>query len=128
MEPPKIAEIISAIADESSLELFKSVARTNCSSHELKNKISLTRKQYYSRLYRLTRCGLIKRRDNIYSLTTFGKILLDAESTVENALSNFWRIRAIDSLEVADGIPVEEHQRLVESLIKDQGIKGILAK
>ena len=128
MEPPKIAEIMSAISDDFSLELFKLVALTNCNSHDLKSKTKLTRKQYYSRLYRLTRCGLIKRRDNMYSLTTFGRILFDAEATVENALSNFWRIKAIDSLEVVDGIPLDEHKRLIETLIKDQGIKSILAK
>lgn len=128
MEPPKIAEIMSAISDDPSLELFKLVAQANCNSHDLKSKTKLTRKQYYSRLYRLTRCGLIKRRDNMYSLTTFGRILFDAEATVENALGNFWRIKAIDSLEVVDGIPIEEHKRLIETLIKDQGIKSILAK
>lgn len=126
MQPPKMAEVLAAISDDSSLELFKLVAIANCSSYDLKNKMKLTRKQYYSRLYRLTRTGLIRKKDNMYSITTFGKIFYDAQTTVENALNNFWRMKAIDSLEAADGIPLEEHKRLIETLIKDHEIQSIL--
>jgi hypothetical protein len=90
--------------------------------------MTLTRKQYYSRLYRLSRCGLIKRRDNNYFLTAFGKVLHDAQGTIENALSNYWRIKVVDTLDVADGVPAEEQKRLLETLIKDQEIKSILMK
>ncbi|MFY3741815.1 MAG: putative transcriptional regulator [Candidatus Nitrosomirales archaeon] len=128
MEHPKIAEVLAAISDDASLELFKVVALADINSYDLKGKMKLTRKQYYSRLFRLTRSGLIRRKDNLYSLTTFGKIFYDAETTIENALNNFWRMKAIDSLEIADGIPPEEHQKLIETLIKDQGIKTILSK
>jgi predicted transcriptional regulator len=128
MEHPKIADVLAAISDDASLELFKLVAQADISSYDLKNKTKLTRKQYYSRLFRLTRSGLIRRKDNVYSLTTFGKIFYDAVKTIENALNNFWRMRAIDSLEIADGIPPEEHQRLIETLLKDQEIKTILSK
>jgi predicted transcriptional regulator len=128
MEHPKIAEVLAAISDDASLELFKVVALADTNSYDLKGKMKLTRKQYYSRLFRLTRSGLIRRKDNLYSLTTFGKIFYDAETTIENALNNFWRMKAIDSLEIADGIPPEEHQKLIETLIKDQGIKTILSK
>jgi predicted transcriptional regulator len=128
MAQPKVAEVLNAISDDSSLELFKLVALANCSSNELKSKTKLTRKQYYSRLYRLTRNGLIRKKDNMYTLTTFGRILYDAEVKVESALNDFWRIRAIDSLEVADGIPAEEQRRLIETLIKDREIQSILSK
>lgn len=128
MEPPKMAEVLAAISDDSSLELFKLVALADSSSHDLKSKTKLTRKQYYSRLSGLTRSGLIRKKENMYSLTTFGRILYDAEMKVENALNNFWRIRAIDSLEVADGIPVEEHKKLIETLINDHEIQSILSR
>ena len=128
MKAPKNAEVFAAISDDSSLELFKLIAIASCSSHDLRTKTTLTRKQYYSRLNRLTRCDLVKRRDKLYSLTTLGKILFDAETTVEAALENFWRFKAIDSLEISDGIPLEEHRRLIETLIKEEGIRTILAK
>ena len=120
--------MLSAIADDASLELFKLIAGTSASSEVLRGKIMLTRKQYYSRLYRLTQSGLVKRRDNRYSLTALGKVLYDAQATLESALENYWRIKAIDSLGGSGEIPAEEHKKIVESLIQDKEIKGILVK
>jgi predicted transcriptional regulator len=128
MIAPKISEVFAAISDDSSLELFKLVALANSSTHDLRSKTKLTRKQYYSRLYRLTKYGLVRKRDKRYSLTTLGKILFDAETTIENTLENFWRIKAIDSIEVSDGITLEEHRSLVNTLINDQNIKSMLVK
>jgi predicted transcriptional regulator len=128
MKAPKVAEVLSAVSDDSSLELFKLIAQSNCSSIDLKSKTHLTRKQYYSRLNRLTKCGLVRRMDKVYSLTTLGKVLFDAETTIEDALGNFWRIKAIDSLEASEDIPAEEQRRLIEALLKDGDIKTILAK
>ncbi|MGH9991668.1 MAG: hypothetical protein ACREAZ_03380, partial [Nitrososphaera sp.] len=94
MQSVKITEVLNAIADDSSLELFQIIARTNGASSELlRSKMTLTRKQYYSRLYRLSHCGLIKRRDNSYFMTAFGKVVFDAQATIENALNNYWRIK-----------------------------------
>jgi predicted transcriptional regulator len=113
----KVPAVLGAIADDASLELFKLIAGTSASSEVLRSKITLTRKQYYSRLYRLTQSGLVRRRDNAY----------DAQAMIESALENYWRIKAIDSLGGSE-IPAEEHKKLVESLIPDKGIKDILAK
>ena len=124
----KISQVLNAIADDSSLELFRLIASTNSNSDALRSKMKITRKQYYSRLYRLAQCGLVKRKDGIYFLTAFGKVLYDAQATLENALSNYWRIKAVDSIDVAEGIPAEEQKKLVDTLIQDQEIKNILAK
>jgi predicted transcriptional regulator len=124
----KVSAVLSAIADDASLELFKLIAGTSASSEVLRGKIMLTRKQYYSRLYRLTQSGLVKRRDNRYSLTALGKVLYDAQATLESALENYWRRKAIDSLGGSGEIPAEEHKKIVESLIQDKEIKGILVK
>ena len=124
-----MAEVFSAVSDESSLELFRIIAQSNGSTSDiLRGKMTLTRKQYYSRLYRLSRCGLIKRRDASYVLTAFGKVLFDAQATIENALNNYWRIKVADTLDATDGVPAEEQKKLLETLISDQEIKSILMK
>ncbi len=129
MQSLKLAEVFSAVSDDSSLELFRIIAQSNgASSDVLRGKMTLTRKQYYSRLYRLSRCGLIKRRENSYFLTAFGKVLYDAQAMIENALKNFWRIKIADNLDAADGVPAEEQRKLLETLINDQEIKSILMK
>lgn len=129
MQSLKMAEVFAAVSDDASLELFKLIAQGNGSTSEvLRGKMTLTRKQYYSRLYRLSRCGLIKRRDNTYVLTAFGLVLHDALGTIEAALANFWRIKVADTLDSADGVPADEQKKLLETLISDQDIKSILMK
>lgn len=128
MGPVKTSAVLDAISDDASLELFRLVALTNGTSDVLRSNMKLTRKQYYSRLFKLVQCGLIKRTDNKYFLTALGRVMYDAQATIENALNNYWKIKAIDSFKIAKGIPLEEQKRLIETLIQDQEIKNILTK
>jgi hypothetical protein len=125
----KLSDVLDAISDDDALELLKLVAITGgCSSEVLRSKMTITRKQYYSRLFKLTRCGAIKKTDNAYTLTMLGKALYDAQAAIESALGNYWKIRAVDSIEVVDGIPIEEQNKLIETLLGDQRIKNVLIK
>lgn len=128
MESIRISDVLDAISNDASLELLRLIALTNGSSELLRSKMQITRKQYYSRLYRLVQCGLVKRKDDTYFLTGLGRVLYEAQATIESALNNYWRIRAVDSLEVADGLPKDEQKRVIETLIKDQEIKNILTE
>ena len=122
------ATVLKTIADDKSLELFKTIAQGTIDSESLKNKTKLTRKQYYSRLSRMTKAGLVRKKSGKYLLTAFGKIVCDAQTTVENALTSYWKLRAIDSLEMSNELPKEEQQKLIDALLDDKGIKGILVK
>jgi DNA-binding HxlR family transcriptional regulator len=124
----RLSHVLDAISNDASLELFKLIALTNGSSELLRSKMQITRKQYYSRLYRLVQCGLVKRKDDTYFLTALGRVLYEAQATIESALSKYWRIRAVDSLGVDEGIPKDEQKRVIETLIKDQEIKNILTE
>lgn len=125
---PKITDVLNAISDDASLELLKLVALTNGSSDILRSNMKITRKQYYSRLFKLVQSGLICRRDNRYCLTTLGRVMYDAQGTIEKALTSYWKLKAIDSFKVAQGIPQEEQKRLIEALIEEQEIKNILTE
>ena len=122
------ATVLRTIADDKSMELFKTIAQGTIDSENLKNKAKLTRKQYYSRLSRMTKAGLVRKKSGKYLLTAFGKIVYDAQTTVENALTSYWKLRAIDSLEMSNELPKEEQQKLIDALLDNQEIKGILVK
>jgi predicted transcriptional regulator len=122
------ATILRTIADDKSLELFKTIAQGTIDSENLKTKTKLTRKQYYSRLSRMTRAGLVRKKSGKYLLTAFGKIVYDSQATVDLALSSYWKLRAIDSLEMSNELPKEEQQKLIDALLDNQEIKGILVK
>jgi predicted transcriptional regulator len=122
------AAVLRSIADDKSLELFRTVALETIDSKNLKNKTRLTRKQYYSRLSRMTRTGLVRKKNGKYILTTFGKIVYESQTTIENALNNYWKLKAIDSLETSNELPAEEQQKLIETLLDNQEIKQILVR
>jgi predicted transcriptional regulator len=127
MEHPKMAKILAALSNDASHELFKIVAAGKISTYDLKTQMKLTKKQYYSRLHRLIQSGLIRRKDSLYCLTTFGKIFYDSQIVVENALDNFWKMKAMDSLELAEGIHPDERKELLETLMKNNDVKAILS-
>ena len=120
--------MLRAIADDKSLELFGAVAQEIIDSRNLKSKIKLTRKQYYSRLSRMTRMGLVKRKNGKYVLTSFGKIVYESKLTLENALNNYWKLKAIDSLETSNELPLEERQKLIETLLDNKGLKAVIVR
>jgi predicted transcriptional regulator len=123
-----LAEVLKTISDDESIKLFTSIASKDSDSKSLRAKTKLTRKQYYSRMSRLIKTGLIKRKSGKHTLTTFGKVVYHAQITIENATNYYWNLKAIDSLEMSNDLPAEERKKLVDNLIENNGIKEILAR
>jgi predicted transcriptional regulator len=122
------ATVLRTISDDRSMDLFRTIAQSSIDSESLKSKTKLTRKQYYSRLSRMTKAGLVRKKSGKYTLTAFGKVVYDSQVTVDNALTNFWKLKAIDSLEMSNELPKEEQQKLIDTLLDNQELKGILVK
>jgi DNA-binding HxlR family transcriptional regulator len=122
------AAVLRNIADEKSWELFRTIAQGTLDSKNLKSNTKLTRKQYYSRLSRMTRSGLVTKKSGRYTLTNFGKIVQECQLTIENALENYWKLKAIDSLEISNELPKEERLKLIDTLLGNEELKEILVK
>ncbi|HJT49932.1 MAG TPA: hypothetical protein VJ729_17255 [Nitrososphaeraceae archaeon] len=123
-----LTNVLKSISDDESLGLFRSIATSDSDSESLRNRTKMTRKQYYSRMSRLMRAGLIKRKNGKHSLTAFGKVIYETQITIENAINNYWKLKAIDSLEMSDDLPLEERKKLIDNLIENNGIREILAR
>jgi predicted transcriptional regulator len=126
MRSLKTSIVLNAVSDDASLELFKLVALTNGTSELLRSRMDITRKQYYSRLYNLIQCGLIKRKDRNYFLTALGRVMYDSQITIENAIRDYWKLKAIDSIRITRDIPWGEQKKIIETVIQDPGIKNAL--
>ena len=122
-----VAQVFESLSDNVSLELFTTIAHESINSVILRNRIKITRKQYYSRLSKMMKAGLIKRSSGKLVLTAFGKIVNEVQTTVQNASKNQWKLRAIDSIELSDELPKEERKKLLESLIDNRQIREILS-
>src|ERR1044071_5285178 len=119
-----VIDVLKAISNKKSLELFGIVAHTKQYSDILISNTKLTRKQYYSRMSTLMKAGLIRRINGKYTLTSFGKLIYyNALIMMENATSSYWKLKAIDSLEVSNDLLVEERKKIIDSFIDNQQIK-----
>lgn len=124
----QVAKIYWSLSDEQSIKLFTIIASEGIDSLELRNKIPLTRKQYYFRLSRMIRVGLIKRRSGKLVLTAFGKVVFESQKIVEFANNNQWKLKVLDSIDLSDELPKEERRKLLDKLIESKQIKEILSK
>ena len=75
--------ILNAISEKKASDIFKSVASTYMNTDILITQLKLTRKQYYSRMSRLIKAGLVKRQKGRYLLTEFGKVIYTAHVNLE---------------------------------------------
>jgi hypothetical protein len=47
--------------------------------------------------------------------------------TIENASDYFWKLKAIDSIEISNDLTGDERKGLIDSLIENREIKTVLA-
>ena len=82
----------------------------------------------------MVRNGLIIRKDGSkkYILTSLGKIVYTALISIQYALNNIWRFRAIDAIKVCDNSVYGDIDKiasgLVDTLVHKDQIKVILKK
>ena len=123
-------DIINAISDKISLDIFKTIATQNITdSKALRRNLRLTPRQYYNRTSRLTKVGLIKRENGKYLLTSLGKVVYNAVSNIRMALQHYWKLKAIDTLQEGNlnrKLPNEEYSKILEKLIDVPEIREIL--
>jgi predicted transcriptional regulator len=125
-----VVNILNAISDDKSLLLFNTIAITNGETEIQVRKMGLTLKQYYSRMAKLTKADLVRRKNGIYFLTLMGRIVYDSQMIIGKSLNYYWKLQALDSIQTASsaGLPKEEISKLVDTLIDDYQIKDILMK
>jgi len=127
-----VESILHALSVDKSLVLFNAIALASTDTKILMNNLALSRKQYYSKMSALLRAGLIKRRNKKYFLSSFGKIVYDAQLRIGKALGSYWKLAAIDSFEMSSPnpqLPVEEYNKIIDSLMEGNSeIKVILLR
>src|ERR671923_1287205 len=132
---PSITDVLKSISDDKALTIFNSIAVSRGDRNICLREINLSTKQYYSRLSGLINAGLIGRDNGKYSLTLIGKIVYDAQLEIGKALSYYWKLKAIESIErsssslLGAGLTKEEElTQLINALIDNHSIKDLLIK
>jgi hypothetical protein len=128
---PSVTDVLKKLSDDRALTLFNSIATSNGQRDISLRDMNLSTKQYYSKLSGLMSAGLVRRDEGKYSLTLIGKIVYDAYLKICTALSCYWELKAIDSIErstTGAGLSKEELRQLINVLIDNHFIKDVLLK
>ena len=83
-----IQKVLEAISTEESQELFKVIAEDK-NSYDVVESGKMTRKQYYLRLGKLVKLGLIKKVGKRYALTTFGYVVYETQLTLVMVITSY---------------------------------------
>lgn len=126
MERQGQVEILQSIADIKSLEIFCSIAKGEARSEKLKKTKGLSKKQFYWRTRQMMKSGLITRRKGVFSLTAFGMVVYGSELEIEKVLKNFWKLKAIDSIQSSGELGEQDCAKLIRTILNDEKIENIL--
>ena len=126
IEGHSVEDIIHSISDGKSLDLFRSIAKGNVESEVLKETKGLSRKQFYTRTSQLLQAGLIQRSKGSFSLTSLGIIVYHAQLVIEAGVNNYWKLKAIDSIESSGEIVGQERVKIIKTILDDNTVQNIL--
>ena len=118
------------ISDEKALVLFNNIVVPDNNNRIISlKKVNLSTRQYYSIISGFLKTGLITKCKGMYIPTSLGRVVYDSEMVIEEALSNYWKLEVIDQIEMSSSnLPTEKITQLINVLIDNHRIKGILMK
>jgi hypothetical protein len=122
---PEIARVLDVISDEITLTMLHIIIDKEQTRDSLRNTLGLSRKQFYDRILKLRRAGLVKRISSKYVITSFGRVAFEAQLRVDKAMGYITKLKLIDTLTNTD-IPGAEFAKLVDELIEDDQIKHLI--
>jgi DNA-binding transcriptional ArsR family regulator len=121
---PKDVDVLKALSDSRSLDMFRSISKGNVGSEELTR--GLSRKQYYFRMRQLLKAGLVQRIKGSFSLTCLGSVVYHAQLVIETGVNNYWKLKAIDSIKASGEIVEQERLKLIKTILDDNIVQDIL--
>ena len=126
IEGHSVEDILHSISDGKSLDLFRSIAKGSVESEVLKETKAISRKQFYTRTSQLLQAGLIKRSKGSFSLTSLGIIVYHSQVVIEAGVNNYWKLKAIDSIESSGQIVEQERVKIIKTILDDNTVQNIL--
>ena len=89
--------------------------------------LDLSRKQYYSRCSRLSNIGLVSKQNGEMMLTSFGRIVYNAQLKIANAFSHSSQLRMIDAIKSHSGLSEDQQKIIIDKLLDDSQLKNLVA-
>jgi DNA-binding Lrp family transcriptional regulator len=122
---PKTAQVLDAISDEISFNIFKIIKDNAKDTQSIRVELNISAKQCYDRIAILLDTGLIKRKAGYYNITSFGRLIFQAQAKVAKAIENLWKLKMVDAIRSSD-LSKNEYTKLVDELIDDDELKDMI--
>jgi predicted transcriptional regulator len=126
MKGVSIEDVLKAISDTNSLDIFRMIAKGSVEGEVLKETKGLSKKQYYFRMKQLLNAGVVQRNKGRFSLTSLGSVVNHAQTVIEAGVNNYWKLKAIDSIQSSGEIGEHERTKLIRTIIDNNAIESIL--
>jgi predicted transcriptional regulator len=118
--------VLEVISDQISIDIVTAISNNVTSSDNIMQILDLTRKQYYSRCSRLSNLGLVSKQNGEMMLTSFGRIVYNAQMEIANAFSHSSQLRMIDAIKSHSGMSDEEQNMIIDKLLDDSELKHLI--
>jgi predicted transcriptional regulator len=121
-----IEQVFSLLADRHSSNILK-MAYSGFKASSTSYTGNLSKKQFYVRLKRLRDSGLVEKRDAFYRTTTLGSLIYNSHvKTMDNILTNYWNLKAIDVLKAREDFPSHQKETVIKEILGSSNLKAIV--
>jgi predicted transcriptional regulator len=121
-----VSSALRTLADPKIFAILENIAFSDIDRDFLFTHLNLSNREYYSRISCLLKNGIITKSKGKFSLTSFGRVVCNAQNLIGIALTNYWKLSAIDSLDSSRILPSTEYCNILNSLVSDERIKEVL--
>lgn len=120
-----VSEVWKCLSDKKSLSILKVIHDSQPVSII---NLDMSRKQYYSKLAKLSRCNLVYRSGGKYTITSLGKIAYGVVQRIAALEKDYWKFVAIDALESVANLQIsdEERKKIISTIVPDMQTREIL--
>jgi DNA-binding Lrp family transcriptional regulator len=122
---PGVAQVLDAISDGISFNMFKIIKNNATNTESLSEELNISAKQCYDRITKLLDTGLVKRKGGYYSITSFGRLVYQAQVKVAKAIDNLWKLKIVDVISSSD-LSSDECTKLVDEFIYDDELREMI--
>lgn len=119
-------QVLDAISDQISIDIVTAISNNVTNSDSIMKLLDLTRKQYYSRCSRLSNVGLVSKQNGEMILTSFGRIVYNAQLKIAIAFSHSSTLRIIDAINSHSGLSVDQQKIIIDKLLDDSQLKNLV--
>ena len=119
-------DVLEAISDRLSMDIITAVSNDVTNPGSLMQLLDLSPKEYYSRTSTLLKIGLISRKNGEIVLTSFGRVIYNAQFKIATAFSHSSELRMIDAIKSHSGMSYDEQKKIIDKLLEDSELKNLI--